>query len=491
MKKIFSILLISFILLAGCGASSLEKISSNLNTYNLDITFYDDNTLDIKENFEFKNTFASSLDTLYFHNYPASFCAGVVNSPVGVLSKAKAYPNGESYGTYNFVSIASNNNNLSYELIGTDKDIIKVSLPKAITKNETIKIDFVYSLIMPNIAHRYGFGDETINLANFYPILAVFEENEWVLDGYHYNGDPFYSEMANYIVKIKANSKYTLASSGELINKTQEESNVIYNIRGLVIRDFAFVLSEKFEVISETINNVTINYFYYDDDNASTSLKTAVDSVSTFTKLFGEYPYKTLNVVKCNFVHGGMEYPNLIYISDEVTELENYINVIVHETAHQWWYGVVGNNEYKYPWLDEGLTEYSTVLFYMNNPEYNVNTSELIKNSIANYVTFVDLYTSVLNSVDTTMNRSLNDYNTEPEYVYITYVKGMLMFDTLKDTVGYNKFIKALQTYYNSNKYTNATPDDLYLAFKKSTGENLENFFASWINGKVNIISNS
>ena len=210
-----------------------------------------------------------------------------------------------------------------------------------------------------------------------------------------------------------------------------------------------------------------------------------MDSLNTFNELFGEYPYSTLSVVKSNFVHGGMEYPNLVLISDDTAEKADYINVIVHEIAHQWWYGLVGNDEFRFGWLDEGLTEYSTNLFYQNNPEYNVDANEVIKNTTSSWVTFVDLYTSVLGDVDTSMCRALDEYKTEPEYVYVTYVKGMLFFNELRNLLGEAKFLKAVQTYFETYKFQNVTPDHLLGIFEQVSHTDFQGFFDSWINGKV------
>ena len=180
-----------------------------------------------------------------------------------------------------------------------------------------------------------------------------------------------------------------------------------------------------------------------------------------------------------------MEYPNLVYISDQVDITSDYINVIVHETAHQWWYSVVGSNAYRNAWLDEGLTEFSTVLFYENNPTYNVNSTELITNATQSYVSFIELCESVLGEVNTTMNRALNEYDTEPEYVYMTYVKGMLLFENLRSSVGNANFDRALKNYYQEYQFKNATPDNLVQVFETTCLRDLEGFFNSWTQGKV------
>ena len=254
------------------------------------------------------------------------------------------------------------------------------------------------------------------------------------------------------------------------------------------VRDFAIVLSTKFEVLSNTVDDTLVTYYYYNDDNAQENLQTALDSVKTFNKLFGKYPYKTLNVVKTNFVHGGMEYPNLVYISDEVTGAD-YKNVIVHEIAHQWWYGVIGSNAFRNAWLDEGLTEYSTALFYEENPDYGIDYNELIKSTNNSYVTFVDLYTEILGKLDTSMNRHIDQYGTEPEYVYMTYVKGMLLFDNLREVVGKNNFLNGLKAYYSENAFNNVNPDNFIAAMEKTCKRELRNYINSWIEGKFVIVS--
>ena len=167
-------------------------------------------------------------------------------------------------------------------------------------------------------------------------------------------------------------------------------------------------------------------------------------------KLFGEYPYTQLSVVKTNFVHGGMEYPNLVYISDVINDYKSYTNVIVHEIAHQWWYSVVGSNEYSHAWLDEGLTEYSTALFYELNPSYEIEIKELMFNAIKIYTYYTQVYSAVYKKLDTTMTRALDEYVNENEYVYISYVKGMLLFDSLRQLVGDEKFFSGLELYFKN-----------------------------------------
>ena len=486
-KKYLLLLLLPLIFIfSGCKKDEVEIASKNLSTYNIEIE-YADHALTCKQTVNYRNNTCCTLDNIMFHLYPRSFRQGATSSVVSTLNHKKCYYNGESYGDLTLSKVQVGDTPTDIVITGNDDDIVDVKID-TLKPNDSVNIYFEYTVTIPNINHRFGYGEDTINIANFYPIACMYEDNNWVIDSYHYNGDPFYSDVANYNITLTAPSNLIVANSGYITNSSTQNDMSTYTMKALTVRDFAIVLSDKFNVVSDKVGNTTVNYYYYKNQYPNEAIKASVDSVSTFNRLFGEYPYSTLNVVESNFVHGGMEYPNLVLISDMVDVQSDYLNVIVHEIAHQWWYGVVGNNEFNYGWLDEGLTEYSTVLFYNENPDYKVNTSELIKNTTNSYVTFVDVYTKVFKTVDTTMNRKLNQYNNESEYVYIAYVKGMLMFDSVKELIGTEKFYKCLQTYYSDNKFKIATPDTLIEAFNKGAKTNLSGVFESWINGKVKIV---
>lgn len=425
------------------------------------------------------------LDKICFHIYPKAFSDGVMNKPVSTLNENKAYPNGKSYGEVNIDKVIVNNTEQEICFKGIDKDILVVNLNKALSPSKSIEIKFEYNLKLPNINHRYGYGDNTINLGNFYLIACVYENGDFNTSPYNYNGDPFYSDISNYEVLVNYNSNYILVSSGEIVSESIENEVKTTKIQAKAVRDFSLTLSDKFKALNEKVSGVNVSYYYYNDKKPEASFQACKDSLITFNKLFGEYPYKTLNICETNFVYGGMEYPNLVFISDSLETHEDYIHTIVHEIAHQWWYGVVGNDEFKYGFLDESLTEYSTYLFYDENPSYNMNTDEMIKNTTNSYLLFIDVYREVFTKVDTTMLRSLDEYKTEPEYIYMAYVKGVLMFDNLKNLVGKTKFLNTLKYYYKQNMGKIVTPEVLVSAFNKKCNQNLTSFFNSWFNGIV------
>lgn len=494
MKKRISFILLFIICISffvGCGQDFISKFSKNIDCYEINIELDDKNhTAKCTQQVEYVNNTNQDLNEIYFHLYANAFKQTAINKPVSSLYETKAYYNGFSEGCIDLQKVSVNGEDVEILYEDQDSTLLKVLLINSLNNKQKIKINFEYVLTIPNINHRFGYGENTINLGNFYPIACVFEENGFDKNGYHYNGDPFYSNLANYNVKVTYDSNLKLTSTGLEQSVIEKDNKKTTCLKANAVRDFALIFSNKFETLSMVENGTQVNYLYYSDKTPDKSLETAVLSLKTFNKLFGEYPYKILNVVESNFVHGGMEFPCLVLISDALDNYEDYTETIVHEIAHQWWYGVVGNNEFEYGWLDEGLAEYSTALFFEKNVNYNINYKDLIKNAQSSYCLFVDVYKDVFGKVDTSMNRKLNEFNTEPEYVYISYVKGMLMFDDLRNMIGQNKFIKGLQKYYATFKGKNAIPENMINTFEKVCGYSLHDFFYGYIDGKVVIMNN-
>lgn len=492
LKKHWSKILIGTVMLALFVAIPFifkpsEEVGA-INSYKMTLDYNDENkTISGQEEVLYYNNSSNAFSSIFFHLYPNAFREGATVKVVSSNNFKQAFPNGESYGHIEITSVTERKGDqLEFKIGGEDENILEIVLPEPLYPDESVTVVISFSSILPNANHRYGYGENTINIGNFYPIACVYEDGKgFFTKPYHSNGDPFYSDVANYEVELTVPSKFVVASSGTRQTSSQDDSNVTYNLSGEKIRDFCLVLSEKFEVASCTLGSVTVNYYGYSgDENLQEKADFAGKCVETYNKLFGAYPYSCLNVVKANFVHGGMEYPNLVLISDSVSN-EDYNYVIAHEIAHQWWYGVVGTNQYEHAWIDEGLAEYSTYLFFQENPEYGLSYNNMISNALSNYKFFVQVYERVNGQVATSMDRPLDQFATEPEYVHLTYTKGVLLFDNLRMALGEKKFMKVLCDLYKEYAYKNIDSAELIATFSSSTGRNLENLIKSWINGTV------
>jgi len=477
----------SFVLVSCSPYKELVKASKGLTSYEIKAVLNEENmSVDATMVVEVVNKTDVALNSICFNLYGRAFREGALIKPYTSLNQGKCFVNGLSYGDLVVENVEVEDKTTSFSIVGEDENALEIKLDKDFEPKDKVCVKIDFSLILAECAHRLGYLNGSINLGNWFPILAIYEKGEYNIEPYYSTGDPFYSDIANYSVEFTYPNKYTMSSSGTEKSSCLEGTSKTSCLEALAVRDFAVFLTEEANKKSKVVDNITINYVGYDgDNNVDYLLSVAEKTVCYFNKTFGKYPYKKLDIVKAPFLHGGMEYPSAVIISDSVTQDYDIAKVIVHEIAHQWWYAVVGNNEIKEAWLDESLAEYSTVLFFAKHKEFDVSYEELISESFANYVLYADIIKSVNKDINTSMLLKVNEYNSEYEYSYMIYVRGVLMFDSLRDVIGESKLIKGLKKFYTKYKFSIATTDDFIVSMRKAAGKDIETFMDSWLQGKT------
>ena len=421
---------------------------------------------------------------LAFNLHANAFRKGAKYPAISKQNEHYAFYNGESYGEIEITKVTNEKGeNLNFNIGGVDQNILFVNLLSEVYPNERCFVLIEYTLTLPNAIARTGINKRGINLASFYPVLCAKEKGEFYECVYYSNGDPFYSDVADYTVTLTLDKDNVVASSGEVVSVKEKGDKITTTYQIKKARNFCFVISNEYSVITDTVDGVTINYYYYNDIENKESLQVAKKALKLFNEKFCAFPYKTYSVCQTEFLEGGMEFTALTMISDNL-EKAAYKEVIVHETAHQWWQTIVGNNEIEYGFLDESLAEYSVVTFYENYAEYGYTRQGLMESALKTYKTFCTVQDRLFNKVDTRMIKSLKDFNSEFEYVSVAYVKGAIMHDYVRKSIGDELYFKGIKRYIEDNKFKNATPENLVGSFEK-VGADTNGVFESFFNGSV------
>lgn len=437
-------------------------------------------TLAGTEKVTFENCTDNELTALKFQLYPNAYREDALQKPVPAAYESAAYYGGESYGE---MVVSSVNGAKSWEVMGEDENILCAELERSLYPGDKIVLDISFLVKLAKVNHRTGITKNTVNFGNCFPILCGFKNGGFYECAYYANGDPFLSECADYFVRLTLPKDYQVAATGSIMEERALESKKVYTMSALNVRDFALVASDKFQTEEKDVNGTQLAYYYYEDKNAEENLALAGEAFAYFEETFGEYPYDRYVLVQTGFYQGGMEYPALAMLSDGLDE-ENYVRAIVHETAHQWWYGVVGSDQIENAWQDEGLAEYAAITFFENYEKYGITREEAMRSALEEYRSYYDVYGSVLGRTDTAMTRHLKDFISDYEYKCLAYDKPVVMLDTLRKSVGDKKFFTALRRYYKENAYKVASAGDFIGAFEK-TGLDVSGFFDSFLNGKA------
>ncbi len=477
-KGLYIFLIIVFFLpvINSCAKKSYSDLSYDITAA------YDSetNSVTATEKVTFVNKTDVSYKELRFNLYPAAYRKDSAFPPVSNEYKRLYFYDGESYGGITISSVKEKEKTLSFYLTGKDENVLAVKLDDELYYGDKITIEISFVVTIPKAVHRLGKNAVCVNLGNFYPSLCVKEKAGDFECEYYNIGDPFYSYSADYTVRFSCPDDYVCAFSGKTVSKTHKGKIDSYVVRINGIRDFAIVMSEKYKVKTEKVKDVEIFYYYINDENIDNKLSLIKRGLEFYGEVFGKYPYATYTVAETSLINGGMEYGAFAMTN---CNDKDYKDVILHELAHQWWYGVVGNNQLTAGYIDEGLAEYSTILFKEFN-EGRENRKNAVKIYEESYKTFCSVYDALKLGKDTSMNRHLSKYKTEYEYYELNYVKPVIMFDMARESVGDKAFFKSLKTLYTDNKFKICDFDSLCGAFGK-VGLDMSGFFESFVSGKA------
>ncbi len=406
-------------------------------------------------------------------------------APVGEVH-LRLYPNAfsSSGGGVDVTAASSPGRDVSTRLAGPDDTVLVVALSPPAGPGEVVTLRLEFSIRVPALDDRFGLSEGVLALGNWFPILSVLRNGSWVDHPYFREGECFLSEASDFRVELVVPEGLVVAATGDLVSETPlGGGRVLQMWEACGVRDFAIVASPRFEVASETVDGVTV-YSYYLPEHAEGGrrvLRYAANAIRVFSEHFTRYPFATFRAAEVNGWFGGMEYPQLIMVSGSYYQGdERTLEMIVaHETAHQWWYSLVGNDQWEEPWLDESLAEYSQILYFewVYGPD-NADMAfwDFVGNPYRYYLESGEPALPVAVSV--------GDVSDDPgRYRAAVYLRGAWTLRMLRGIVGDEAFFEALRKYAEGNAYGVATGSDLIEAFERSWGGELDWFFEEWVYG--------
>jgi aminopeptidase N len=214
---------------------------------------------------------------------------------------------------------------------------------------------------VPGVPNRFGRDAGIVYLGNALPLLAVTDSSGPALEPYTDLGDPFYSLSARWSVRLDVPSGLTAATTGA----TKSRRRLAHGFKRLQIaaahaRDFAIVLGRFSVQTTRTATGVTLRRYSRRGSDASAAAATlgvARAAVEAYTAWYGPLGVSEVDLLPGPSSLGsfgtGMEFPGLVLTPDGA-------QTAAHEIAHQWWYSLVGNDQWRSPWLDEAFSEYAS-----------------------------------------------------------------------------------------------------------------------------------
>ena len=378
-----------------------------------------------------------------------------------------------------------------------DNSVLTVPLPEPLAPQAITTIAMAFTVTMPvDSADQYGMlnidsDTGTWAMAGWYPIVAGWDPaNGFELDPPSTNGDPVFSTVSRYHLTVTAPASWTVVSTGAPADTTATSNGTrTWSIEAGPVRDVTLVADEDFQSVSEVVDGTTVTSWFNpgSDRSGKAALTYAAQAIAQFNDLLVPYPYTTFDLVPVElYGAAGVEFPQLIYVAqgyygpDENLETPNDFDfTIAHEVVHQWFYGIVGNNQYLHAFTDEGITNFLSSRLYFSH-QYGDAFGGRMFDSAARSV-FIGV---ALAGQDQIVDTPTDDFETSYAYAWAAYSKAPVGFNAIYEQIGEDAFLRGLQDYINAFAFGVAQPVDMLDAFSTASGQDLAPLWRHWFEEK-------
>lgn len=373
-------------------------------------------------------------------------------------------------GAFNLIEIFQDNVALAtYSLNGQS---LTLSLPQALQPGAATTLGIKFKLNIPAKSSTgiFGYDFNQINLVDWYPFVVPYI-NGWVLHDPMPFGEHLVYDASDIELNLKTGSDVIVAASAPAV---QDGEWMNYRLYGA--RTFALSASDEFLVSESAVGTVVIRSYYFDGYQAAgeSILYSAVQAVSIYAAKFAPYPYETLAVVQTD-IHDGQEYDGLVFLASDFYgqygggAKNNLTTIGIHEIAHQWWFGLVGNDQALEPWLDEAMSAYSERIFYeYNYPRYGDWWWQYR----------VD-YFGASGYVDT----SIYNGGSFRAYTNAVYLNGAHFLEDLRVRMGDDDFFRFLKDYASRYSRGRATSYDFFYVVRQNTTADISDLMVEYFSG--------
>lgn len=388
-------------------------------------------------------------------------------------------------------------------------------------KGGKLDIEIDWSFVVPQYgADRMGRLETAkgwvYEVAQWYPRMAVYDDVDgWNTLPYLGQGE-FYLEYGDFDVRITVPREFIVAASGELVNPaevlTAEQrrrlaqaresertvtivsrdevgapgsrptgsSLLTWHFKITQARDFSWAASPAFLWDAAGWQRIVIQSFYPEEglgDAAHSGWERATEygrhSIAHYSNMWRRFPYP--NAVNVAGVVGGMEYPGIVFCGVEARDAHLFA-VTDHEFGHTWFPMIVGNDERRYAWMDEGfntfINHYSTLAFYGDAGRGVIRTTPAY---VARHMDDPTADQAIVTEPDAIRRDGLG---------FAAYRKPGFGLVLLRDVVlGPQRFDLAFRHYIDEWAFKHPQPADFFRTMDEVSGEDLSWFWRGWFYG--------
>lgn len=320
----------------------------------------------------------------------------------------------------------------------------------------SVQIAISFNLALPQQAGIFGYSGDQFTLSNWYPFVPPYQPGKgWLVHPPGSYGEHLVYPAADFevVFRVEGLQEDDFLIAAPAPAEELDGGRFLYRLDGA--RTFALAVLSNYSSISAMIEDIPVTVYYQQGDarSAEAALETIGKALQYYSQVFGAYPFDSLTLAEIDMLDG-MEFDGMFFLGKIVFETykgtlqNNLVLLSAHETAHNWWYSQVGNDQAMEPWLDEAFCVYSELLFL---EEYYPHLTKWWWQFRVNAF-------EPAGPVDVSIYEF---YQYEP-YRQAVYLQGALFIQSVRDLVGDDAFFEFLRLYLEDGRHQLVTAEEFF-----------------------------
>jgi hypothetical protein len=530
------------LLLCSAPLSAATPASPPVVEYSIDVALDPaSKTLDGKERLVWRNPSSDAVGELRFHLYLNAFKNNRTTFMRESGGQLRGDEAGRKAGDWGWIDVASIRTADGRDLRAgarfiqpdgndpSDETVLLVPLPSPVAPHGEIALDIAFHAKLPKIFARTGFVRDYFLVGQWYPKIGVYEPagmrgrptGGWNCHAFHANSE-FYADYGSFDVHMTVPSRFVVGATGRRVAEDRKGDKTTYRYVQQNVHDFAWTADPRFIVVDfpfDPPKDIPAGWSARASEELGMSdaeialkpvscrlllqpgherareryIRSTREALSFYGLWFGAYPYETITVVDPpddGEGSGGMEYPTFITGGEAswwltrwpLNRIRGVEIVTIHEFGHQYWYGMVGSNEFEESWLDEGLNtdseDRAMILAY--GPR---DTAEFPGGVGTDSYSLAHGEYTHLKNLDP-INACAWCFASNASYGINSYYKVGLFMAQMKNDLGARAFTRAQRAYFQEWSFRHPSTSDFFDTFERVTGKDLSTYRRHVVDGR-------
>lgn len=364
---------------------------------------------------------------------------------------------------------------------------LRVDLPEPLQPAEMLTLELSYTVEVPtDFGGNYGlfsYIDGILALDQVYCIIPVYDDEGWNVETPPPNGDMIYADPSFFTVTVHAPADLLVAATGVVVDEKEEDGVRTQTFAAGPVRDFYIAASTVYETLTQQVGETLVTSYFPKGSSKGGQhvLTVGVNALETFNARFGTYPYTELDLVGTPMQAGGMEYSGILAMATDYYDPDAVYyglpafslleSATAHEVAHEWFFNMVMSDQLDEPWIDEGMAQYLTYLYFENT---------FGPSAAGEYIESWNYRWDRVEFLPIPIGMPVREY-VDNQYGAIIYGRAPLFIHDLRQKMGDEVFFDFMRALFEEHKWGIATTESFRALAEETCDCDLKQAFDNWV----------